>query len=189
MSQRDGEDNDSMKAFFRGDVKIDGLGSKSRFVEIGHGIGIGLLDGSYSKYIKQLTNQSKEGNGFIYLGKAISEDKGTMSIVNDTEKFGTGDVPKLLVTFHNLINGVTIKLEWKNVDDNEDLILEQYYQIPSPHSMKYDWWDIYSAYFIGPEDLEVGDYKVEITSKENMMNGKFKELSSSIEFLVENKEE
>ncbi len=185
MSYRDGEDNNIMKSFFRGDIKMDNLGSKSRLVEIGHGIGIGHMDGSYSKYIRQLSEQSKNGNGIIYLGKAISEDKGTMSIVSPTEKFDTGNIPKLLVMFHNVLNGIMLKVEWKNMED--DVILEQYYQIPAPHSMKYDWWDTYSTYFIGPEDLEEGNYNVKITSNENTRSKQLKELSTTIKFSVEDK--
>ena len=174
MSRRDGEDNNIMRAFFRGDIKISDLGPKPRLVEIGHGIGIGHADGSYKRYIAQLSTRSKEGNGTIYLGKSINEDKGAMSMADTTEKFDTGDIPKLLITFHSIINSMSIKVEWKNMDN--DAILEQYYQIPLPHSMKYDWWDTYSTYFIGPEDLEEGDYKVKITSNENTRNKYLREL-------------
>ena len=192
MSYRDSEDNNIMKSFFRGDIKIDDQGPRSKLVEIGHGIGIGHMDGSYSKYIRQLSAQSKEGNGIIYLGKAINEEKGTMSIVSPTEKFDTGNIPKLLIMFHNIINGIMLKVEWKNMDDNDNdndnnnnnVILEQYYQIPSPHSMRYDWWDTYSAYFIGPEHLEEGDYKVKITSDENTRSKQIKGLSATIKFSV-----
>ena len=83
MSRRGSEDNNIMKSFFRGDIKMEDIDSKSRLVEIGHGIGIGHIDGSYSKYIRQLSERSKEGNGIIYLGKAISEDKSFMSIVDE----------------------------------------------------------------------------------------------------------
>lgn len=164
---------------------MDNLGSKSRLVEIGHGVGIGHIDGSYSKYIRQLSERSKNGNGMIYLGKAINEDNGTMSIVEATEKFDIGNIPKLLVMFHNVLNGIALKVEWKNMED--ELILEQYYQIPPPHSMRYDWWDTYSTYFIGPEDLEEGDYKVKITSNENTRSKQLKELSTTIKFSVEDK--
>ncbi len=185
MSYADREDNNIMKSFFRGNIKMEDLGSKSRLVEIGHGIGIGHVDGSYSKYINQLSKHSKEGNGIIYLGKAINEDKGKMSIMDATEKFDQGNVPKLLIMFHDIINGMILKVEWKNMDN--DTILEQYYQIPSPHSMKYDWWDQYSAYFIGPEDLEEGNYKVEITSNENTRSKKMNGLSTTLEFSVKDK--
>ena len=186
MSYRDGEDNNIMKAFFRGDIKMEGLGSKSRLVEIGHGMGIGHVDGSYSKYVRQLSEHSKEGNGIIYLGKAVSEDKGKMSIIDATEKFALGEIPKLLVMFHNIINGTMLKVEWKNMDN--DVILEQYYQIPSPHSMQYNWWDTYSTYFIGPENLEEGDYNVKITSNEDTRSKQIRGLSTTIEFSVESKD-
>jgi len=176
------EDNNTMSAFFKGKIKAKDLGPKYERVEIGHGIGIGHRDGSYSQYVEQLSEQSKEGNGLIYLGKTIKEDKNTMSITDETEKFDTGDIPKLLVMFHNILNERTIKVEWKNMED--DTILEQRYQIPLPYSMNYHWWDTYYTYFIGPEDLEVGDYKVEITSREIVRNRSPQELSSVIEFSV-----
>ena len=179
------KDNDTMKAFFRGEIKSSSQGSTSRLVEIGHGMGIGHSSGSYSKYIAQLSERKKEENGSIYIGKAINEDKGTMSIVDPTETFNIGDVPKLLTTFYNVIHSMTIKIEWKNMEDNT--ILEQYYQIPSPHSMNYDWWNTYSSYFIGPEDLEEGDYNVKITSNDNKRGRSLKELSATIEFLVKDK--
>lgn len=181
MSHRDNEDNNIMRSFFRGEIKMENIGSKSRLVEIGHGIGVGHTDGSYSKYV-QLSRQSKEGNGIIYLGKGINEDKGTMSIIDATKKFDIGNIPKLLIMFHNIINGTMLKVEWKNTDN--DVILEQYYQIPPPHSMKYSWWDTYSTYFIGPEDLEEGDYKVKITSNENAKSKKTGGLSTTIGFSV-----
>ncbi len=185
MSYRYTKDNDTMKAFFRGEIKADNPNSMSRLVEIGHGTGTGHTNGSYSRYIAQLSKRQKEGNGSIYIGKAINEEKGTMSIVDPTEKFNTGDIPKLLTTFYSTINSMTIKIEWKNMENNT--ILEQYYQIPSPHSMNYDWWDTYSAYFIGPEDLEEGDYKVKITANGNTRVRSLKELSTTIEFSVEDK--
>lgn len=185
MSYRDGEDNNIMKAFFRGNLKKEDLGPKSRLVEIGHGVGIGHIGGSYSTYIRQLSKQSKDGNGTIYLGKEINEDKGTMSIINATKNFDVGNVPKLLVMFHNVINGIMLKVEWKNMDN--DTLLEQYYQIPQSHSMKYDWWDTYSTYFIGPEDLEEGNYNVKIASKEGSKSKKTCELSTIIEFSIKEK--
>ena len=182
MSYRDGEDSNIMKSFFRGKLKIDNQDPKSRLVEIGHGIGIGHIGGSYSTYIKQLSKQSKDGNGIIYLGKEIKEDKSTISIIGATEKFDIGNIPKLLVMFNSIISGIILKVEWKNMDN--DTILDQYYQIPPPNSMKYDWWDTYSAYFIGPEDLEEGDYNVKITSNENTKSKLIRGLSTTIEFSV-----
>lgn len=178
------EDNNIMKSFFSGKIEVKDLGPKYERVEIGHGIGIGHLDGSYSQYVKQLSERSKGGNGIIYLGKAIKEDKNTMSVINETEKFDTGDIPKLLVMFYNILNEITLKVEWKDTDN--EVILEQYYQIPLAYSMNYNWWDIYSTYFIGPEDLEEGDYKVEITSREVARGRRSEESSSVIEFSVKN---
>jgi hypothetical protein len=180
------DDGNIMNAFFKGKIKMQDLGPKYERVEVGHGVGIGHRDGSYSQYIKQLSERSKEGNGLIYLGKAINEDKNTMSIVNETKKFDTGDVPKLLIMFHNILNELRLKVEWKDMDN--DVILEQYYQVPLPYSMEYNWWDTYSTYFIGPEDLEEGDYIVEITSKEIAMGRQSEELSSIIEFSVKGKD-
>ncbi len=176
------EDSNIMSAFFKGKIKTQSPASKLERVEVGHGIGIGHKDGSYSQYVAQLSERSKEGNGLVYLGKAITEDKNTMSMSDETEKFDIGDVPKLLVMFYNVLNETTLKIEWKNME-NEN-ILEQYYKIPFPSSMSYSWWDKYSAYFIGPEDLEEGDYKVEIKSKEVTTGGRLQELSSTIEFSV-----
>ena len=183
MSNREYEDNNIMSAFFKGKIKVKDLSSKYERVEIGHGLGIGHSEGSYSKYISKLSERSKEGNGIIYLGKGIKTDNNNvMSIVNATEKFNDGDVPKLLIMFYNIINGRTLKIEWKDMDD--EVILEQYYHIPLPYSMNYNWWDTYSTYFIGPEDLEEGNYKVEITSKEISKGKQSRELSSIIEFSV-----
>ena len=178
------EDSDVMSAFFKGKIKVKDLGPKYEHVEIGHGVGIGHKDGSYSQYVKQLGERSKEGNGVIYLGKAIKEDKDTMSMSDETEKFDIGDVPKLLVMFYNVLNETTLKVVWKNIEDDE-VILEQYYKIPLPYTMDYNWWNQYSTYFIGPEDLEEGDYKVEISSKEVTTSGRLTELSSTINFSVE----
>ena len=176
------EDSNIMSAFFKGKIKPLSSTSKLERVEVGHGIGIGHKDGSYSGYVKQLSERNREGNGLIYLGKSIHEDKNTMSMTDETEKFEIGDIPKLLVMFYNVINETTLKIEWKNMDD--ETILEQYYKIPLAYSMGYNWWDTYSTYFIGPEELEEGDYKIEITSKDVNTSGRVYELSSTIKFLV-----
>jgi len=177
------EDSNIMSAFFKGKIKTQSPASKLERVEVGHGIGIGHKDGSYSQYVKQLSERSREGNGLIFLGKSIHEDKETMSMNDETEKFATGDIPKLLVMFYNVINEMTLKIEWKNMDN--ETILEQYYQIPFASSMNYSWWDTYSTYFIGPENLEEGDYRVEISSKEVTTSGKLTESSTAIKFSVE----
>lgn len=176
------EDSNIMSAFFHGKIKAKDIGPKYERVEIGHGIGIGHRDGSYSQYVKQLSDHSVKGNGLIYLGKTITEDKDTMSMSDETEKFDVGDIPKLLVTFHNVLNEITLKVEWKNMEN--ETILEQYYTIPLAYTMDYNWWDQYSTYFIGPEDLEEGEYKVEISSKEITTSRRLTELSTVIEFKV-----
>lgn len=186
MSYGENEDNNIMRAFFSGKIKVGKMSPQYERVELGHGSGVGHANGSYSQYIKQLAERDKEGNGIIYLGKAINTDKDVMSIVSATEKFDTGDVPKLLIMFYNILNETTLKVEWKNADD--EVILGQYYQIPSASNVNYNWWDTYSAYFIGPEDLEEGDYKVEITSREIVRSRQSEELSSIIEFSVKDKD-
>lgn len=174
------EDSNIMSAFFKGKIKVQSPSSKLERVEVGHGIGIGHKDGSYSQYVKQLSERNRDGNGLIFLGKSIHEEKDTMSINDETEKFEVGDIPKLLVMFYNVLNEMTLKIEWKNTDD--ETILEQYYQIPLAYSMGYGWWDTYSTYFIGPEELEEGHYKIEISSKEVTTSGRLQELSSTINF-------
>jgi hypothetical protein len=171
-----------MNSFFKGKIKIKDLSPKYERAELGHGIGIGHRDGTYSQYIQQLSDWSKEGNGLIYLGKTIKEDKNTMSMTNETKEFNTEEIPKLLIMFRNLLNQMTLKVEWKNMDN--DTILEQQYQVPVPYSMNYRWWDTYYTYFIGPGDLEEGNYKVGITSIETTKGKRVRELSSTIEFLV-----
>ena len=55
-----------------------------------------------------------------------------------------------------------------------------------------NWWDQYSVYFTGPEDLDEGSYSMEITSEEIISREQtigdkkdnIKTLSASIEFSV-----
>lgn len=180
----DDRSRDIMSAFFSGKLKdeIASVSKPSKMVELGHGAGVGHKDGTYSQYIKQLETQRIKGNGIIYLGKAISTEKNTLSIQDPTDKFVTEDVPKLLIMFNTILNPIQIKVIWK--DPNGEQILDQYYEIPSAHSMSYDWWDSYGVYFIGPDDLDYGDYKIDITSKEFGIEDKTKVLSTSIEFSV-----
>lgn len=173
---------DTMSAFFSGKFKDD-IAKGTKKVELGHGAGIGYRDGTYDQYVKQLREHRTEGNGAIYLGKGINtDDDTTLSIQYPTEKFSTEDVPKLLIMFNTIINPIQIRALWKSSDD--DIILDQYCEIPSAHSMNYDWWSSYGVYFIGSEDLEEGDYKIDITSKEFGLGDKIKVLSTSIEFSV-----
>lgn len=174
------EDSNVMKAFFGGKIKINEKEPNYERVELGHGTGIGHKDGSYSQYVKQLSQQ--KGNGILYLGKAIEEDKDIMSMIDETEEFNAGDIPKLLVMHNNIINEIALKVEW--MDNDNETILEQQYKIPLPYSMNYYWWDTYYTYFIGPENLEEGDYKINIMSTEIVRNRQLQELSATIEFSI-----
>ena len=180
------EDTNIMNALFKGKIKIQKQSSKYERVEIGHGMGIGHDGGSRSQYLQQLAERSKEGNGLIYLGKGIQEGKDTMSIVGETNKFYVGDIPKVLLVFSNVINKMTLKLDWKNARNNS--ILEQYYEIPSPYSLQHSWWDTYSVHFAGSEDLDEGNYKIDISSTKKTRL-RTEELSSTIEFSIEDKDE
>lgn len=182
----DDRHTDIMSAFFGGRLKdeIASLSKEPKKVELGHGTGIGHKDGTYDQYMKQLREQRTKGNGTIYLGKAIKTDKNTLSIQDPTDKFSTENVPKLLIMFNTILNPIQIQVIWK--DSNDDKILDQYYDIPPAHGNDYDWWDSYGVYFIGPEELEEGDYKIEITSKEFGIEDKTKTLSTSVEFSVFN---
>lgn len=175
---------DIMSAFFGGKLNEDiaNLYKEPHKVELGHGSGIGHKDGTYSQYIKQLETQIIKGNGIIYLGKAINTDKNILSIQDPTDKFTINDIPKLLIMFNTILNPIKIQVVWK--DQNGDQILDQYYEIPSAHSMEFDWWNSYGVYFIGPEDLEEGDYTIDIMSKEFGIEDKTKVLLTSIEFSV-----
>lgn len=158
------DDNNIMKAFFKGKISINDLSRPTlKKVEIGYGKGIGNKYGTYNRYIEKLSEQITKGNGTIYIGKSII-DKDTFSISNPTDKFTIGDVPHLLINYNNVIDDIFLKVIWKDSDDTS--ILEQYYEIPRAYSMGNSWWDYYGIYFIGPEDLEEGNYKVEITSEE-----------------------
>lgn len=181
------ENTNTMKAFFEGKVRNDIPGPK--LVELGHGRGIGHEHGSYNQYIKKLSEQRTKGNGVISIGKSIKED--TFSIPNPTDKFNVGDIPHLLVMYNNIIDDISLKVIWKDSDD--DTILEQYYNVPSAYSMGNYWWESYGIYFIGPEDLEEGNYSIDIISeeiifKEHTMGDKkdnIKTLTASIDFSVE----
>lgn len=175
---------DTMSAFFSGKHRDDITSSSKepKMVELGHGTGIGHKDGTYGQYVKQLIEQRIKGNGTIYLGKAIKTDRSILSIQDPTDKFSAEDVPKLLIMFNTILNPIQIQVVWKNSNDDE--ILDQYYEIPPAHGNNYDWWDLYSVYFVGPENLEYGDYKIEITSKEYGIDDKIKILSAFVEFSV-----
>ena len=177
-----------MKSFFSGRIKYEA--PKSKLVELGDGKGIGHARGSYSQYVMALREQAPKGNGTISIGKSIVTDKEIFSTQNPTDKFSVGDVPHILITYGNIINGIQLKVIWK--DSNDETILEQFYDIPVPYSVGSDWWDQYSVYFTGPEDIEEGDYRVdiiseEIISREHTIGEKkdnIKTLSASLEFSV-----
>lgn len=173
-------ETDTMSAFFRGKLTTNTIKSQPKMVELGHGKGVGHTDGSYDQYIKQLYEKSSKGNGLIYIGKTIDKEK--MSIPDLNDKFKPAEIPKLLIMYYNILNRTHIKVEWKDMDN--ETILNQYYEIPSAHSMNYDWWDSYGVYFIGPEDLEEGNYKVDITSTELGAGDNRKVLKALINFSV-----
>lgn len=186
-----------MEALFSNKLDLSDISSKYKMVELGHGVGIGHIDGSYSQYIKALSEHAGKGNGIVYIGKSIEIDKDVLSdksekhknnknklfIQDPTDKFSPGDIPKILIMFYNILNQTNIKVLWK--DSNNDIILEQYYEIPSAHSLNYDWWDQYTLYFIGPENLEEGNYKIDITSTTLGVEDKIITLTTSLEFFVE----
>ena len=181
------ENTNTMKAFFEGRIRNDI--PESKLVELGHGKGVGHTRGSYNQYIKELSAQRSKGNGTISIGKYVIE-KDIFSIPDQTDKFTVGDIPHLLVIYGNIISDIQLKAVWKNSID--DTILEQYYNIPGSYSMGNDWWDKYSVYFIGPEDLDEGDYNVIVTSREVISreptlgdkDDNIKTLSASLEFSV-----
>ncbi len=181
----DDRHTDIMSAFFNGKLReeITNLSKEPKMVELGHGGGIGHKDGTYDQYVKQLRDQAKKGNGSIELGKAIKTEKDTLSIQDPTDKFSTDDVPKLLIMFNTILNPIQLQVIWK--DSNNEKILDQYYEIPPAHGNDYDWWDSYGVWFIGPEELDEGDYKIEITSKEFGIEDKIKTSKALIEFSVE----
>ena len=180
MLRTENEDDNIMKAFFNGDIKVENLGPKYERIEVGHGLGVGHPNGSYSQYIKQL--RSRPGNCLIYTGKSVKIDNDVMSILDETEEFKEGEIPKLLITFYNILNEKTIKVEWKNMEN--DVILKQRYITPIPYAMNYSWWDTYGVYFIGPDNLEEGDYKIDITLREIVRDRKLEEMSPTIQFLI-----
>lgn len=178
------EHSNIMSDFFRGKINIDDLSDrpKSKMVELGYGKGIGYVHGTYSQYIKKLGKQAPKGNGIISIGKSVVEKDNTFSMSDPTDKFTIGDVPHILIMHYNVINTVAIKVLWKNSED--EVLSEQYYEIPAAHSLNYDWWEQYGTYFIGPEDLEEGNYKVEIVSTEFGRGDNTKTFTASLDFIV-----
>lgn len=169
--------NDIMKEVFGGRAKADKR--ELNLVDQGHGIGIGRVGGSYDLYVRQLRKNTNKENGVIYIGKDIDTSTNTPSIINSTIEFTVGDIPKLLIVFHSLINELRIKTTWQE-KGSYDIILESFYKIPSPYNASYDWWDLYSVYFIGPEKLEEGEYQVVLEAADIKRNN----MSSTVEFTI-----
>ncbi len=161
----DNTDSSIMERLFSGKIDLSETNSAPKMIELGHGVGIGHKDGSFAEYTHILYERKNKGNGEIYLGKTINIDKDNKNLISmkdSTDKFSQGDLPKVLIMLYNILNETHLKILWK--DSANDKILDQYYEIPSAYSMGFDWWDQYGVYFIGPEKLEEGNYKIEITS-------------------------
>lgn len=178
---RDETGDEVMSRFFRGKLKIN---TDYMIGEYGHGMGIGNKYDSYEIYKKKLSEKVNQENGKTYIGKDINMGPNSLSIVDPATEFAIGETPKVLIMFYNILYGISIRSLWK--DDRENIVLGQLYDIPSPYSMQYSWWDIYGAYFIGPEDLEEGNYKVQLVSYENGIKNIRRIMSSNIEFSVLN---
>lgn len=168
---------DAMKEVFSNRVKVDKR--KLDLVEQGYGIGIGHIGGSYDSYVRQLRKNANMENGAVHIGKDIDANTDTPSIVNPTTEFMVGDIPNVLIVFHSLIDELRIKSVWQE-KGSDNIILESFYKIPSPYNMKYDWWDLYSVYFIGPEKLDEGEYQIILETTDI----KRKSMSSTVEFTI-----
>jgi len=178
------EHSNTMEGFFSGKIKIDDLSNqpKPKRVELGYGKGIGHRQGTYSQYIKKLGEQAPKGNGIISIGKSVIEKDDIFSMPDITDKFVEEDIPYILIMHYNIVNPMTIHVLWKNSE--EDIISEQFYEIPAAHSLNYDWWEMYGTYFVGPENMEEGSYKIEITSAEYGKGNKTKTLTASLDFTI-----
>lgn len=168
---------DTMKEVFTNHARAEK--QELGLVEQGYGVGIGRVGGSYDLYVRELRKNVNTGNGIVYIGKDINASTDTPSIVNSTTEFTVGDIPKVLITFHSLINELRIKATWKE-KGSDNIILESFYKIPSPYDKHYHWWNLYSVYFIGPEDLEQGEYQVVLETTDIKRRG----MSSTVEFTM-----
>lgn len=172
----------TMQDFFRTGNKMERQGPK--LIDYGFGNGMGPIFGigTFGQYSRNLYKQKELGS--VYLGKDIYRDKVPMSINSQTALFNIGDTPILLVNMNNIIRDMSIKVKWMNADNNV-IILESYYQIPSPYVMGLSWWDVYSSYFIGPKLEKKGKYTVmlEIDNRKSQQ-ALSKGLIFSIEFTV-----
>ncbi len=172
----------TMKDFFRTDNKAERQGPK--LVDYGFGDGIGpiLGVGTFDQYSRNIYKQKELGSA--HLGKEIDEDKVPMHINSQTTRFDPGDTPIFLVNMNNIIKDMSIRVKWVNTNNNV-MILESYYHIPSPYVMGLSWWDIYSSYFIGPKLEREGKYAVTLEidnrkSRRELLKG----LIFSMEFTV-----
>lgn len=171
------EEDNTMSQMFGGRIKI--YRRELDLVEQGYGIGIGHEYGSYALYMAQLRKNANIENGVTYLGKDIDLNTSTPTIVNPTVEFVIGDIPKILIEFHSLIDELFVNVIWR-YNGSEDTILKSFYKVPSPYGKSYDWWDLYSVYFIGPENLGEGEYQVVLEAEDIKKN----KLVSTVEFSV-----
>lgn len=164
----------TMKEFFSKNVIIENNHNRPA-IDYGQGFAIGAF-GSYELYKRSLSTNGQ--HRLVYMGKDIDID--TMSITNNTTQFFVGDIPKILIKFTNLAGSMMIKALWQDEDDN--VVLESYYNIPAAYAKRYDWWNIYLVTFKGPENLQEGFYRVILLSEDSISKIK---LSATIEFTVE----
>ncbi len=176
MSHGHEEDN-TMSQIFGGHIKI--YRRELDLAEQGYGVGIGHVGGSYALYMIQLRKNANIENGVIYLGKDINLNTSTPTIVNPTIEFAIGDIPNILIEFHSLIDELFVNVIWR-YNGSEDTILKSSYKIPSPYGKSYDWWDLYSVHFVGPENLGEGEYQVVLEAEDIKKN----KLMSTVEFSV-----
>lgn len=171
------EENNTMNQIFSGRVKVNKF--EPSLVDQGYGVGVGHIGGSYASYVRQLRKNVNIDSCAVHIGKNIDLNAKVPIIINPTTEFVSGDIPKVLVELHTFINGLFVKTAWQD-KNSEDIILESFYNIPSPYDKNYDWWDLYSVYFIGPENLDEGEYKVMLEAEDIKRN----KLISTLEFSV-----
>lgn len=171
------EENNTMNQIFNSRVKVNKF--EPSLVERGYGVGIGHIGGSYALYMRQLRENASVDSGAVHIGKSINLNTKTPTIINPTTDFVIGEIPKVLIELNTFINELFVKATWQD-KNSEDVILESFYNIPSPYGKDYDWWDLYSVYFIGPENLDEGEYKVVLEAEDIKRN----KLISTVEFSV-----
>lgn len=171
------EENNVMSQMFSGRLKI--YKRDLDLAERGYGKGVGHLYGSYALYVKQLRDNANIRNGAVSIGRDINLNTATPTMTDPTVEFAIGEIPKILIEFHGLINELFVNATWKYIG-SEDIILKSSYRIPSPYGENYDWWDLYSVYFVGPENLGEGEYNVILEAEDIKKN----KLISTVEFSV-----